>query len=729
MPITVNEKSRLFCIETDNSEYQLMADSFGVLRHLWYGEKVGMSMEYLQEYPDVGFSGNIYEAENLRSYSLDTLPLEYSCGGVGDFRINALSAVHSDGSFALDLRYAGFKISNGKYGIEGLPAVYADDTEAETLEIFLKDTASDISVTLKYGVLPKLDIITRSAVIENGGETGVSLTNAASLCLDMPCDYNEWIHFHGRHTCERLFERMPLLHGIQESSSQRGTSSHQQNPAFILCGNDCTETNGGCIGAMLMYSGSFSAKIEYDQLEQVRFVMGINPELFRWELKKGERFYTPEAVMSYSGAGFERLSHNFHKVVREHICRGKYKLSERPVLINSWEAVYLDFDDKKILAAAEEAAKLGIDMFVLDDGWFGKRDDDFSGLVDWFVNPNKIKCGLGELAKKIKALGMDFGLWLEPEMVSENSELYRSHPEWAIQIPNRKPMRGRYQLVLDMTRTDVRDYLYKSISDILKSAEISYIKWDMNRSICDWYSACLESKNMGEMPHRYVLGLYELLERLTQDFPDVLFEGCSGGGGRFDAGMLYYCPQIWCSDDTDAFERTKIQYGTSFFYPISTMGSHVSAVPNHQTGRVTFLNARSVTAMSGSFGYELDPSALTEEEKTEIPMQIKRFKNYRKLIHNGKYYRLTNPVKDNFALWEYVSEDKTKILLQGMQFRAEPNFLRHRIKLRGLDENKKYLIAEEERIYTGKALMNGGILLPAAKGDYFAYEIFITEAK
>ena len=419
MPITVNEKSRIFSIETDNSEYQLMADGFGVLRHLWYGEKVGMSMEYLQEYPDVGFSGNIYDAENLRSYSLDTLPLEYSCGGIGDFRINAVSAVHSDGSFALDLRYKGYKISNGKYGIEGLPAVYANDTEAETLEIFLKDTASDISVTLKYGVLPKLDIITRSAVIENCGENSVFLTNASSLCLDIPNEYREWIHFHGRHTCERLFERLPLLHGIQESASRRGTSSHQQNPSVILCGSDCTETSGNCIGAMLMYSGSFSAKIEYDQLEQVRLVMGIDPELFRWELKKGERFCTPEAVMSYSGAGFEKLSHNFHNVVREHICRGKYKLSERPVLINSWEAVYMDFDDEKILKTAEEAAKLGIDMFVLDDGWFGKRNDDISGLGDWFVNTDKIKCGLGELAKKIKALGMDFGLWFEPEMVSE----------------------------------------------------------------------------------------------------------------------------------------------------------------------------------------------------------------------------------------------------------------------------------------------------------------------
>ncbi|MDE6763504.1 MAG: alpha-galactosidase [Oscillospiraceae bacterium] len=729
MPITVNEKSGFFCIETENSEYQLMADSFGILRHLWYGEKVGMSMEYLQEYPDVGFSGNIYEAGNLRSYSLDTLPLEYSCGGVGDFRINALSVVHSDGSFALDLRYVGFKTSRGKYDIEGLPAVYADDSEAETLEIFLKDTASDISVTLKYGVLPKLDIITRSSVIENGGESPVFLTNVASLCLDMPSDYSEWVHFHGRHTCERLFERMPLAHGIQESSSSRGTSSHQQNPAVILCGKDCTETSENCIGAMLMYSGSFNTKIEYDQLEQVRLVMGINPELFRWELKKGEHFCTPEAVISYSGTGFEKLSHNFHKIVREHICRGKYKLSERPVLINSWEAVYMDFDDEKILKTAEEAAKLGIDMFVLDDGWFGKRDDDISGLGDWFVNSDKIKCGLGELAKKIKALGMDFGLWFEPEMVSEDSELYRSHPEWAIKIPHRNPMRGRYQLVLDMTRSDVRDCLYRSISDILKSAEISYIKWDMNRSICDWYSSCLESKNMGEMPHRYVLGLYELLERLTRDFPDVLFEGCSGGGGRFDAGMLYYCPQIWCSDDTDAFERTKIQYGTSFFYPVSAMGSHVSAVPNHQTGRVTSLNARGITAMHGSFGYELDPAALTKDEKAEIPLQIKRFKKYRKLIHNGKYYRLTNLIEENFAFWEFVSEDMTEILLQGIQFRAEPNYLRHRIKLRGLDENKKYRTLEDDRVYLGKTLMNGGILLPAAKGDHFAYEIFITEAK
>lgn len=726
MPININEKSRLFIIETDNSEYQLMADEYGVLHHLWYGEKVGMSMDYLCEYPDVGFSGNIYEAENRRSYSLDTLPREYSCAGIGDYRINAVSVVHSNGSAALDLRYEGYKISEGKYSIEGLPAVYAGSDEAQTLEIYLKDTASDITVTLKYGVLPKLDIITRSAIIENKGESSIFLTNAASLCLDLPRDYNEWIHFHGRHTMERITERLPLAHGIQESSSRRGTSSHQQNPSIILFNKDCTETQGNCIGTMLMYSGSFSAKIEYDQLEQTRLVMGINPELFRWELKSGAKFCTPESVTSFSNKGFEQLSHNFHKTVREHICRGKYKLAERPVLINNWEATYFDFDEKKILKIAEQAAQLGVDMLVLDDGWFGKRNDDCSGLGDWFVNTNKLKGGLGSLAEKVNAIGMKFGLWFEPEMISEDSELYRTHPEWAIQIPDRKPNRSRFQLLLDMTRADVRDYLYNSISDVLKSADISYVKWDMNRSICDWYSACLESGNMGEMPHRYVLGLYELLERLTRDFPDVLFEGCSGGGGRFDAGMLYYCPQIWCSDDTDAVERTTIQYGTSFFYPISAVGSHVSAVPNHQTGRITPLETRAVTAMAGSFGYELDLNTLSDSEKEQVKNQIVRFKKDGPLIHNGIYYRLSNPMTDKLAAWEFVSEDRREALVGGVVFRTEPNSLQYRIKLRGLIPEAKYSLLESGECYTGSALMSGGVLLPKTWGDYAPIELHFT---
>lgn len=729
MPVTVNEKSRLFIIETDNSEYQLMADEYGVLRHLWYGERVGMSMEYLCEYPDVGFSGNIYDAGNNRTYSIDTLPLEYACGGVGDYRITGISAVHSDGSNAIDLRYSGYKLCDGKYSIEGLPAVYANNAEAQTLEIYLKDTASDISVTLKYGVLPNLDIITRSAVIENKGEDSVILTNAASLCLDVPRDYDEWIHFHGRHTLERIPERLPLAHGIQESSSRRGTSSHQQNPAIILCNEKCTETNGICIGAMLMYSGSFSAKLEYDQLEQARLVMGINPELFRWKLKSGKKFFTPESVMSFSNNGFEKLSHNFHKVIREHVCRGKYKLAKRPVLINNWEATYFDFNEEKILKIAEQAAALGVDMLVLDDGWFGKRDNDCSGLGDWFVNEKKLCGGLGSLAEKINKMGMKFGLWFEPEMVSEDSELYRNHPEWAIRIPGRNPNRSRFQLLLDMTRADVREYLYKSISDILKSADISYIKWDMNRSICDWYSHCLESRNMGEMPHRYVLGLYELLEHLTNDFPDVLFEGCSGGGGRFDAGMLYYCPQIWCSDDTDAFERTKIQYGTSFFYPVSAVGSHISAAPNHQTGRITPIETRAVTAMAGSFGYELDLNTLSDSEKQEVKEQIVRFKKDGSLIHNGLYYRLSDPMTDKLAVWEFVSEDKKEAIVNGVIFRTEPNRTQYCIKLRGLLPDADYRLTENGQVYKGSALMIGGILLPKSWGDYASVEMHFTAEK
>lgn len=729
MAIIVDKKTGLFQLITDNTEYQMKADKYGVLRHLWYGERTGCDMEYLQSYSDVGFSGNIYDAGNDRTYSLDTLPLEYACEGVGDYRITAAAAVHQDGSCALDLRYKGYRIIKGKYAINGLPAVYADENEAETLEIFLKDKYSDIEVTLRYGVLPKLDIITRCVSVANNGTQPVILTKVASLCLDIPHGKWEWVHFHGRHTMERVAERSELIHGIQESSSKRGTSSHHQNPSVLLCSHDCTEIAGSCIGVLLAYSGSFKTQIELDQQEQVRLVMGINPELFRWKLKPSEMFDTPEAIMSYSAKGMEKLSHNFHKVIREHVCRGKYKLEERPVLINNWEATYFDFNEEKILKIAEQAASLGVDMLVLDDGWFGKRNDDCSGLGDWFVNEEKLNGGLGNLTKKIKSLGMKFGLWFEPEMVSEDSDLYRSHPDWAIKIPSRNPVRSRYQLVLDMTNPEVRDYLFGAISDILKNADISYIKWDMNRSICDWYTPCLSAENQGEMPHRYVLGLYELLERLTTAFPDVLFEGCSGGGGRFDAGMLYYCPQIWCSDDTDAFERTKIQYGTSFFYPVSAIGSHVSAVPNHQTGRITPIETRAVTAMAGSFGYELDLNTLSHDEKQEVKEQIVRFKKDGPLIHNGLYYRLSDSLNDKYAMWGFVSEDKKEVLVHGVIFHTEPNRTQYLAKLRGLLPDTNYRLVENGEVYKGRALMNGGILLPKSWGDYASIEMhFISEA-
>ncbi len=714
-----------FSLRTVNTEYQFQADKYGVLRHLWYGKKVDTDMSYLLDYPDVGFSGNPYDAENDRTYSLNTQPLEYSCEGTGDYRISAISVHHADGSKALDLRYKRYKISKGKYSIEGLPAVYADEKESETLEIILCDTATETKVILRYGVIEKYDIITRSLIVRNCGKSDITIEKAASLCLDIPHGKWEWLHFHGRHTMERIPERNPIIHGIQESSSTRGTSSHQHNPSVIICSPDCSEMSGDCIGAFFVYSGSFQTQIECDELNQIRMTMGIHPDLFSWKLKPDEEFKTPEVVMTYSSQGFSKLSHNFHNIIREHICRGKYKLAERPVLINNWEATYFDFDCEKILRIAEQAAKLGVDMLVLDDGWFGKRNGDSSGLGDWFVNENKLKGGLRQLAEKITAMDMKFGIWFEPEMVSEDSNLYRSHPEWAIQIPDRKPMRGRYQLVLDMSRKDVQDYLYQSISNILKSADISYIKWDMNRSISDWYSGKLSADVQEELPHRYVLGLYALLDRLTSEFPNVLFEGCSGGGGRFDAGMLYYCPQIWCSDDTDAYERTKIQYGTSFIYPISSVGSHVSTVPNHQTGRITSLETRAVTAMAGSFGYELDLGELSDEEKTAVTEQIQRFKKFGSLIHNGKYYRLTNPMTDNSALWSYVSENKDEVLVHGMIYHTEPNMKRKAVKLSGLDENTEYQLIGTDEKYSGLALMNGGILLPQPWGDYSSVEIYL----
>ncbi|HCT92484.1 MAG TPA: alpha-galactosidase [Lachnospiraceae bacterium] len=727
MAITVEHG--VFHIETANTLYQMKVDNFGVLNHLWYGAKTNCTMDYLLDYPDVGFSGNIYEAENQRTYSLDTLPLEYASGGVGDFRVPAISVSHENGSCALDLRFEEYHILKGKYRIPGLPAVYAGNDEAETLEIVLKDTATDVKVILKYGVLEKEDIITRSTVVQNQGNTPVTLNRVHSLSMDIPYGEWEWIHFHGRHTKERQVERAELLHGIQESSSGRGMSSHQQNPTLLFCEKGADEKSGFCIGAALMYSGGFQTQIERDQLDQVRIVMGIHPGTFKWFLEGGDSFYAPEVILSCSDHGFAELSHRFHHVIRHNVCRGKYKLSKRPVLINNWEATYFDFDSTKIEKIAKQAAELGIDMMVLDDGWFGKRDSDCSGLGDWVVNEKKLQGGLDRLIKRINDLGMKFGIWMEPEMVSEDSELYRSHPEWAIRIPGRAPMRGRYQLALDMSNPEVIEYLHRVISKILRENNIEYVKWDINRSICDWYTPTLPESRQPELPHRYILGLYELLERLTGEFPDILFEGCCGGGGRFDAGMLYYCPQIWCSDDTDAHERTIIQYGTSFFYPISTVGSHVSAVPNHQTGRVTSIDTRGTVAMAGSFGYELDLNTLCEEEKQEVKRQVKTYKKYQDLIYNGQYYRVCDPAEGNLSVWEFVAKDRSEALMQGVIYRAEPNELRRRVRLVGLEEQALYQVEGDENIYSGTALMAGGILLPAIKGDDIAVQIHLKKCQ
>lgn len=729
MAIIMNQAEQVFTLQTKRTTYQMKAGDYGILLHLYYGARVeDCTMDYLLHRKDVGFSGNPYEAGEDRTFSLDTLPQEFPSYGVGDYRNNCVGVCQADGTRAADFRYVSWEIREGAHKIPGLPCLFDEDETAETLVIFLEDAASSLKLELYYVVFADRDVIARSARITNGGKEAVRLEKMMSACLELPNGSWEAIHFHGRHAMERRLERLPLMHGTMEVGSRRGTSSHQHNPGVILCSPDATEEHGGCYGLSLIYSGSFSMEIEMDQMDSVRAVCGINPEFFEYRLEPGEAFDTPQLMMTYSGSGLGRMSANFHSIIRHNLCRGKYKFARRPVLINNWEATYFDFNEEKILSIARQASELGIEMLVLDDGWFGSRDSDNAGLGDWFVNTDKLKGGLTDLVTGINGLGMKFGIWIEPEMVNEDSRLYREHPDWALTIPGRKPCRSRNQLVLDMSRSEVRDYVFDSIAAVLKSANVEYVKWDMNRSICDVYSAVLPKERQGEVYHRYVLGIYDLMERFTSSFPNILFEGCSGGGGRFDPAILYYSPQIWCSDDTDGIERLEIQYGTSFFYPISAVGSHVSAIPNHQTGRRTPLATRGVVAMAGSFGYEMDLNLLTEDEKEAVKAQVEDYKKYYDLIHNGDYYRLTSPQGDSgFTAWQFVSGDKTRTLLNLVITHVRANAPDLWFKLRGLDPEKRYRLEENGRIYSGSALMNAGISIPMIMGDYPAVQIVLTE--
>lgn len=729
MAIIMNQAEQVFTLQTKRTTYQMKAGDYGILLHLYYGARVeDCTMDYLLHRKDVGFSGNPYEAGEDRTFSLDTLPQEFPSYGVGDYRNNCVGVCQADGTRAADFRYVSWEIREGAHKIPGLPCLFDEDETAETLVIFLEDAASSLKLELYYVVFADRDVIARSARITNGGKEAVRLEKMMSACLELPNGSWEAIHFHGRHAMERRLERLPLMHGTMEVGSRRGTSSHQHNPGVILCSPDATEEYGGCYGLSLIYSGSFSMEIEMDQMDSVRAVCGINPEFFEYRLEPGEAFDTPQLMMTYSGSGLGRMSANFHSIIRHNLCRGKYKFARRPVLINNWEATYFDFNEEKILSIARQASELGIEMLVLDDGWFGSRDSDNAGLGDWYVNTDKLKGGLADLVTGINGLGMKFGIWIEPEMVNEDSRLYREHPDWALTIPGRKPCRSRNQLVLDMSRSEVRDYVFDSIAAVLKSANVEYVKWDMNRSICDVYSAVLPKERQGEVYHRYVLGIYDLMERFTSSFPNILFEGCSGGGGRFDPAILYYSPQIWCSDDTDGIERLEIQYGTSFFYPISAVGSHVSAIPNHQTGRRTPLATRGVVAMAGSFGYEMDLNLLTEDEKEAVKAQVEDYKKYYDLIHNGDYYRLTSPQGDSgFTAWQFVSGDKTRTLLNLVITHVRANAPDLWFKLRGLDPEKRYRLEENGRIYSGSALMNAGISIPMIMGDYPAVQMVLTE--
>mgnify|MGYP002239616063 FL=1 len=653
----MRERQNIY-LQTKNTTYQMQVDRYGFLLHLYYGKKTDGCMDYLLTYYDRGFSGNPYDAGENRTYSMDALPQEFPCYGNGDFRSTAFAVENADGSMSCDLRYKSHTIFDGKYNLQGLPAVYASEEESQTLEILMEDPVTGVKVVLLYGVLPAQDIITRSVCVKNESSGKIYLNKIESASLDFLYGDYELLTFYGRHAMERNVQRVPVVHGTQKIGSVRGTSSHQYNPMMILAEKETTEDKGNCYAMSFVYSGCFQGEVLKDQLNQTRMMLGLQEEAFRYPLETGEMFQAPEVILSYSSEGMNRLSQNLHHCIRQHICRGKYKEEIRPILINSWEAAYFDFTGDTIYELAKAAKEVNIDMLVMDDGWFGKRDDDNSGLGDWFVNEKKLGGTLGNLIKRINDLGVKFGIWIEPEMVSEDSDLYRKHPDWALTVPGRNPVRSRNQLVLDFSRKEVVDEIYDQICKVLDQGNIEYVKWDMNRSLMDVYSSV--TRDQGRVLHDYVLGLYDFLERLVQRYPNLLIEGCSGGGGRFDAGMMYYTPQIWCSDNTDAIDRLRIQYGTSFGYPVSVVGSHVSAVPNHQTGRKTPLHTRGVAAMSGTFGYELNLMKLSEEEKQEIREQIAEYKSYAPIIQNGLYYRLSNPTTEEICAWEFVHTDEKR---------------------------------------------------------------------
>ncbi len=727
MGIIYNEEKRTFTLHTAASTYQMQIDRYGFLLHLYYGRTEKGCMDYLLTYKDRGFSGNPYDAGQDRTYSMDALPQEFPCQGIGDYRSAALVVLNEDGSESCDLRYRSHEIKKGKYGLPGLPAVYASEEEAETLEIVMEDPATSLRAVLYYGVLPERDIITRSVKIVNVGQGRVYLEKVQSACLDFVSGEYDILSFYGRHAMERNLQRNPVIHGNMVIGSRRGTSSHQYSPVMILAQRNATETYGDCYAMNFVYSGGFKGEIEKDQYDQTRMLLGLQDELFRYPLGSGESFYAPEVILSYTDQGLGRLSQNLHTCIRRHICRGKYKETVRPILLNSWEASYFDFTGESICSLAKHAADVGIEMLVMDDGWFGKRDDDNSGLGDWNVNEKKLGMSLGELIRRIHDTGLKFGIWVEPEMVNEDSDLYRSHPDWAISIPGRKPVRARNQLVLDFSRRDVVDYIYKEICKVLDQGKIEYIKWDINRSIADVYSVV--KKDQGTVLYDYVLGVYDFLERLGKRYPDTLIEGCSGGGGRFDAGMLYYTPQIWCSDNTDAIDRVQIQYGTSFGFPVSAVGSHVSAVPNHQTGRSVSLHTRGVVAMAGTFGYELDLAQMTSEEKAEIRKQIEDYRKYAPLIQDGLYYRLSDPSIDPVGAWAFVSQDQREALLNVVMLEVHGNMITSYVKMQGLKPDAIYQEQEGGKRYTGNALMKAGIPMPVELGEYLAYQMHFVEVE
>jgi alpha-galactosidase len=720
MAITVNEESLLFHIQGKNTSYIMKILKGGYLSHLYWGKKI---KEYRESnkiiFMDRGFSPNPDDSD--RTFSLDTIPQEYPAYGNGDFRIPAYQVQLENGSTVTDLRYKEYKLYKGKHKLQGLPATYVENNnEAETLEMILEDELIGLLVTLTYTVFNESDVITRSVKFTNSGNEKLKILKAISASIDFRDDDFEMITLYGAHNNEKNIERRKIVSGIQMVDSCRGASSPQQAPFLALVRKNTDEDNGEVFSFNLVYSGNFTAQVQLDQYRNTRVSIGINPFDFSWLLEPNEEFQTPEVVMVYSCKGLNKMSQIYHNLYRKRLCRGEFRDKIRPILINNWEATYFDFNTEKIESIAVDAKKLGIELFVLDDGWFGKRDDDNSSLGDWIVDKRKLPEGLKELGDKVNNIGMDFGLWFEPEMISIDSDLYRKHPDWCIHVTNRPHTLGRNQLILDLSREEVCNYVIEAVCNVLSEAPISYVKWDMNRHMTDIGSASLPVERQRETAHRYILGLYNVMDRITQKFPEILFESCSSGGGRFDPGMLYYMPQTWTSDNTDAICRLKIQYGTSLTYPSITMGAHVSTVANHQVGRITPLSTRGNVAMAGNFGYELDLTQLTGEEKELVKKQVALYKEIREIIQFGDFYRIFSPFESNEAAWNFVSEDRSEMVASYFKILSQPAAAITTIKFKGLNREYLYKNLENGEIFGGDELMNVGITLPRVKQDFLS---------
>ncbi len=732
MRIQYDETAGIFRLDTENTSYIIgLADEKRFIGHVYYGKRISdTDAGYLMRTNESPFVPS--QNNRDRSSFFDAFPMEYPGSNTGDFRESALEVLDAGGHEAVELSYRRHRIFAGKPALPGLPATFGvenldGEKECLTLEIVAEDACIGLEATLRYSIFADVDVVVRSVSLRNVSQESIFLTKVMSASVDMDQEDYKMLTLQGSWARERHLDFRQIGYGKQSVGSVRGESSHQEHPFLALVSENATQEQGEVYGFHFVYSGNFLAQVEKTQFDSLRVQIGIHPKNFRWKLEQGECFDAPEAVLVYSSQGLGGMSRSLHDLYRNHLIRSPYKDKKRPILINNWEATYFDFDTEKLLAIAREAKKAGIEMLVMDDGWFGDRNDDNTSLGDWTVNEKKLPGGLKYLVDQVNQIGLKFGIWFEPEMISPQSRLYREHPDWAIAIEGRVPCRSRNQYVLDLTRPEVVEYVWQAVSAVLGSANIEYVKWDMNRQLTDPGSLFLGRENQGELSHRYVLAVYELQERLTREFPELLLENCSGGGARFDPGMLYYSPQIWCSDDTDAVERLSIQEGTALLYPLSTMGAHVSDCPNHAVGRVTPFVTRGHVALAGTFGYELDITKLSGEDRALIPEQVAMYHKYNDLIRNGDYYRIASCRSNHlWDCWEVVAKDKSEALVTYVQVLGRPNYHSRRIRLSGLKPDLRYRNEETGEVLYGDTLMNAGILIPGMWGDFQSRLIHLT---